>query len=281
MRLTLLGTGTPIPAPARRGPSQAVEVGNETLLIDCGSGVVQQLLAAQINPATVRNILITHHHSDHTIDLAQFLFSGWVMGWWERPPAIYGPLGTAEFVQRLLHAYERDINFRLQAGEQPLERLVPSSTDISSGWSLEGDGWRATAFAVEHEPVDPAFGFRVDSGRRSLVVSGDTHPCEGLIRNAQNTDLLVHEVYWTHGAAARKQDVTDAAVLARMEAIDRYHTGSEEVGRVAAAAGAKALALSHILFRGGSPSNLIEDVQRDYRGPITVPEDLTRFDLEG
>ena len=280
MRLTTLGTGTPIPDPARRGPSQVVQSGDDALLIDCGSGVVQQLVAARIDPGSIRNVLITHHHSDHTIDLAHFLFTGWVMGWWKQPPAIYGPPGTAEFVRRLLLAFELDINFRLQAREQPLERLVPVCIDIEAGWVLEGNDWRVAAFGVEHEPVHPAFGFRVESGRRSAVVSDDTHPCESLIRNAMETDLLVHEVYWTAGAEARKQGVSDEASLARMTAIDAYHTGSEELGRVATDCGARALALSHVLFRGGGPEDLLSDVRRDYRGPVTVAEDLMAFDLE-
>jgi ribonuclease Z len=278
MRVTLLGTGSPIPDPSRRGPSQIIEAGNDAILIDCGSGVVQNIIAAGVAPQSIRQVLITHHHSDHTVDLAHLLFSGWVMGWWERPPAIFGPPGTEEFVRRLLHAYEIDINFRLAAGEQPLEKLVPEVTDITAGWRSEGDGWRVGAFAVQHEPVEPAFGFRFEAGSRSVVISGDTHECDSIVSNANDTDLLIHEVYWKKGAEQRKQGATGPG-LARMEAIDRYHTGSDAVGRVAADANAKALVLSHILFRGGTPDDLLDDVRRDYRGTARVGADLMSFEL--
>ncbi len=279
MRVTLLGTGTPIPDPARRGPSQVIHAGRDAILIDCGSGVTQNLLAAGVSPGSIRHILITHHHSDHTIDLAHFLFSGWVMGWWKQPPDVYGPPGTEEFVRRLLHAFELDINFRLRAREQPLENLVPQVTDIASGWRLEGDGWRVQAIGVEHAPVEPSFAFRIDAGSRSVAVSGDTHPCDGILQAADGVDLLIHEVYWRPGAEARKHGVTGDA-LARMQAIDSYHTASDELGQVAASANVRALVLSHILFRGGAAENLLADVRRDFGGPVTLGTDLMSFDLE-
>jgi ribonuclease Z len=280
MRLTLLGTGTPIPDPARRGPSQVVQIGDQALLIDCGSGVTQQLLAANVAPGSIRNVLITHHHSDHTIDLAHFLFSGWIMRWWHQPPAVWGPPGTAEFVRRLFHAYELDLAVRMKGERLSWEQLAPACTDIDAGWSLDGDGWRIAAFAVDHAPVEPAFGFRVDAGRGSLAISGDTRPSDSLITAAQGVDLLVHEVFWRSGALARRQGVTDPEALARIETIDSYHTGSHEAGKVAERAGAKALALSHILFRGGSASDLEADIRRDYHGPIAVGVDLMSFDIE-
>jgi ribonuclease Z len=44
MKLTLLGTGTPRPDPARAGPSQLIQVGDDRLLVDCGSGAVRRLV---------------------------------------------------------------------------------------------------------------------------------------------------------------------------------------------------------------------------------------------
>lgn len=279
MRLTLLGTGTPIPDPARRGPAQVVQVGDDAILIDAGSGVVQQLVAAGVRPGSLRCIVITHHHSDHTIDLAHLLFTGWTMQWWRRPPPVFGPPGTAEFVQRLFHAFERDIAFRIQTELQGWDELAPACTDIAAGWRCQGRDWQISAFAVDHEPVAPAFGFRVDAGSRAIVVSGDTRPSENLVRHARGVDLLVHEVYWKAGALARRQHAADPIALARMLNIDGYHTDSEAVGRVAAEADVKALALSHILFRGGGPDDLLADVRAGYRGPASVGADLMAFDL--
>src|SRR5215216_6088545 len=264
VRLTLLGTGTPIPDPARRGPSQVIEVGDELVLVDAGAGALHRLIEAGYGvrgavgrPAKpIRRIAITHLHSDHITGLADLLWCGWIMRWWDEPPAVAGPPGIAEFLRRLFHAFEYDIDVRLKGERLKREWLVPAVEEIGEGWTADGDGWRLTGFRVDHAPVDEAFGFRLDAGSRSVVISGDTRPSENLIRHARGADLLVHEVYWRRGALALRERLTDPDTIARRDTIDGYHTHSEELGPIAAAADAKHLVLSHVLFRGGAPADL-------------------------
>src|SRR3954470_9787782 len=70
-RVTLLGTGTPIPDPDRFGPSTLVEAGNQKLLFDAGRGATIRL--RQINPSKgaimskIDALFVTHYHSDHTL----------------------------------------------------------------------------------------------------------------------------------------------------------------------------------------------------------------------
>ena len=279
MRLTLLGTGTPIPDPRRRGPSQVIEVGGRLVLVDCGSGVVHRLLEAGYARPVISRIAVTHLHSDHIVGLADLLWTGWIIRWWDEPPPIAGPPGTAALVRGLLAALSYDIDVRVKGERLRREWLEPRVEEIDEGWSAEGDGWRLTGFRVEHEPVDQAFGFRLDADGGSVVISGDTRPSENLIRHAQGAGLLVHEVYWRRGAAALRSGVTDPDALVRRETIDSYHTHSEDVGKVAARAEVKHLVLSHILFRGGSPADLLADIEPDFRRPVTVGEDLYVFDI--
>lgn len=284
MKLTLLGTGTPIPDPARRGPSQVVEAGNDLVLIDAGSGVLHRLLEAGYVPGgpgspekPIRRIALTHLHSDHITGLPDLLWAGWIMRWWEEPPAVAGPPGTRTFVERLLQAFEYDVRVRQQGERLRREWLVPSIEEIEEGWHEEGDGWRLTGFRVDHAPVDEAFGFRVDADAGSIVISGDTRPSDNLIRYAQGADLLVHEVYWRRGAERTLGAITDPDEQARRSAINWYHTHSEDVGAVAAQAEAKQLVLSHILFRGGTAADLLADIAPHYPRPVTVGEDLQTF----
>ena len=277
MKLTLLGTGAPPPDPKRRGPSEVIEVGPSALLFDCGSGVAQRLVEAGIAGGHLQQVFITHLHSDHIIDLAQLLYCGWIMQWWQRPPPIAGPPGTRSFIERLLHAYEYDIEVRRRGEGLPLEALLPAIEEVEEGWIAEGDDWQVRAFRVNHEPVDEAFGYRIEAGGAAIVLSGDTRPSENLVRHAQGADLLLHEVYGREGAQRRRQGVTDPATLARWDLIDGYHTASDEVGRVAREAGAQRLVLNHVLLRGGSAQALQEEVERDYRGAV-LGEDLMQFD---
>jgi ribonuclease Z len=287
MKLTLLGTGTPIPDPARRGPSQVVEVGDDLLLVDAGAGVLHRLLEAGYGVAgaagrparAIRRIAITHLHSDHITGLADLLWCGWIMRWWDAPPAIAGPPGTAEFVRRLLHAFQYDIDVRLRGERLKREWLAPAVEEIEEGWTSEGDGWRLAGFRVDHAPVDEAFGFRLDADGGAVVISGDTRPSENLVRHAHGADLLVHEVYWKRGAEAMRARLTDPEQIARRETIDGYHTHSEELGPLAARAEAKHLVLSHILFRGGTPADLRADIEPSFARPVTVGEDLMTFEV--
>lgn len=287
MKLTLLGTGTPIPDPRRRGPSQVIEAGNDLLLVDCGSGAMHRLVEAGYLPGgpgplvrPLRRIALTHLHSDHITGLPDLLWAGWVMRWWDQPPLIAGPPGTAAFVQGLLAAFAYDIEVRGRGERLKTEWLIPQTIEIDEGWRDEGHGWRLTGFRVEHEPVDQAFGFRIDDdGGRSVVISGDTRPSENLIRQAHGADLLVHEVYWAPGARALRDTLTDPDLIARRQTIDSYHTSSAELGAVAARAEAGQLVLSHILFRGGTAADLIADIAPRFSRPVTAGADLQSFDL--
>ena len=76
MELTLLGTGTPHPNPLRADPSQHIQLGSSSVLVDCGSGVARRMVEGGKHPVELDYIFVTHMHSDHTIDLAHLLISG-------------------------------------------------------------------------------------------------------------------------------------------------------------------------------------------------------------
>jgi len=277
MKLTILGTGSPLPNVQRRGPSQVVECGDDVILVDCGAGALHRLVEAGFATLPLKAIAFTHLHSDHVTGILDVLWAGWIQRRWKEPMTIYGPPGTRHFIDYLIEAMDYDI--RVRTGEVlKREDLLPRVAEIEEGWSVQGADWRLSAFRVEHLPVDQAFGFRFDQDSTSVVISGDTKYSENLIRHAQGADLLVHEVYWTRGLREAAAAATDPAEKARFELLPTYHTGSEEVGKVASGANARHLVLSHII-RPRPDADFASDIRPDYGGKLTVAEDLMTFEV--
>src|SRR5256885_11084285 len=102
LRATLLGTGSPPPNPRRRGPATLLSLDDERFLVDAGSGVGAQLVQAGLRPCDWPRIFITHHHSDHTIDLGHLLITRWIVGQ-DAPFEIWGPAGARRPVDRAVH----------------------------------------------------------------------------------------------------------------------------------------------------------------------------------
>src|SRR5436309_1276883 len=93
LRATLLGTGAPPPNPDRHGPATLVSGGGERFLVDAGAGVGLQLVRHGLRAYDWPRVLLTHGHSDHTIDLGHLLISRWIAGQ-SAPFEVWGPAGT-------------------------------------------------------------------------------------------------------------------------------------------------------------------------------------------
>jgi len=163
---------------------------------------------------------------------------------------------------------------RVRGGEA--RRWSPEVEEFEEGWTLSGSDWRLTAFRVDHQPVDQAFGFRFDQDSTSIAISGDTKPCDNLVAHAAGASILVHEAYL---ARSMEQDLARAsgeAERSRFELLRSYHTSSHEVGVIAARANVQKLVLSHI-YVGRSwpdePNHFLEDV-RPHFANTRVGEDL-------
>lgn len=251
----LTGTGTPAVLPHRFGPSTVLRSGKEVMVVDCGNGTAYQLARLGIGLREVTHIFITHHHVDHNVDLGFLLMSPWVQREPYLPPYVIGPVGTLEYVNRILAAHDYDVRARLPHGYKP-SKLAPYVVEIDNGDVIHGGNWRTTAFRVDHTPVDQAFGYRFETRARSVVVSGDTTPCDNLIDFAQDADVLIHEAIFPGFG------------------IPEYHTLSTDVGKVASKTQAKHLVLTHLIPGDLDDERWLEHAQQHYGGPITIGRDL-------
>ena len=195
MRVTLLGTGTPFPSAERFGSAILVEVADKRLLFDCGRGVVIRLTQAEVNPKEIDALFLTHLHSDHVVGIPDLWLSGWFLGR-SKPLPIWGPPGTRSMAEHLVQAFGFDIRIR-QAPPDPLpaKSVEIDAKEIEQG-EIYNDGLqRVSAFLVDHGTVKPAFGYRVDCGGHSVVISGDTKFCQNLVDFARGADCLIHAAW--------------------------------------------------------------------------------------
>ena len=196
LKVVLLGTGVGPPVNLRQyGASTLVEAGGRRFLFDCGRGATMRLAQAGIPLGTVTQVFLTHLHSDHVIQLPDLLLAGWGGGQRAVPLKIWGPTGTRAMMAHLQQAFDFDIRMRRDVVEHlnPAGIQVVSREVTTDGVVFAERGVTVTAFLVDHGPVAPAFGYRVDYGEHSVVLSGDTRVSENLVRHARGADVLVHE----------------------------------------------------------------------------------------
>jgi len=270
-RVTLLGTGNPRPSIDRFGPAILVEAGDTRLLFDCGRGVAQRLFQIDGAPLlrSIDAVFLTHLHSDHVVGLPDLWLTGWLFGRHD-PLPVFGPKGTAEMATHLSAAFAFDLKVRQQDEGLPPNGSRLKARDGAPGVLFQHAGLSVVAFEVDHGPVRPAFGYRIEFAGRKVVLSGDTRATDVVAARAKGADLLVHEVIAPE-AERRLAAVTDPKTIERILA---RHATPEECGRLFAKARPRLAVYSHIVPSPATDEDLLPATRKFYDGPLEVGRDL-------
>ena len=282
IKVTLLGTGAPVPLIERFGPATFVEAGGQKFLFDCGRGAAQRLWQLKIPLGQINMMLLTHLHSDHTVGIPDVWLTGWIpaaYGSRKSPFRVRGPSGTKDMMAYLEKAYAWDIRIRNQEQNKADSGILVEAMDISEGVVFNSEGVKITAFLVDHSDfIDSALGYRIDYAGHSVVISGDTRYCENLIKFAKGADVIIHEV-----AAATKEAMQSSALIRQ---ILGFHTSPEDAGRVFAQVKPKLAVYTHIILLTNSPSvpppslnDLTQRTGTTYTGALQIGEDLMSIEI--
>ena len=295
LHLYLCGSGSPLPDPARAGPCIGVLAGDRAFIFDVGGGSIRRLTRMGFPTGRTEKLYLSHLHSDHFDGLGELMVGAWVGGSRSTPLPVAGPIGVAEITDGFNAAYRIDSTYRMAHHGPAVANpagygLAPEVIDLPSGPGAravlldEGD-LQITAFLVNHSPVEPAYGFRIDYKGRSAVISGDTVYSDNLVSVAEGADILFHEALNAEMVAAMSKAAGEAgaAALSKVFAdILDYHASPMDAARAAEAAGVERLVIYHIV--PPLPSKLLYPVflkgtGAAYSGKIDIGEDGMLYSL--
>lgn len=272
-RVVILGTGTPVPDYTRSGPGVAVIHKGQAYVFDAGGGMVQRAIEArdklgikELNPTSICCLFFTHLHSDHTLDYVELVNTLW----WRRDAKLraWGPTGLKSMTEGMYQLMAADISIRT-SGLQPVKHpdfYQVDVTEIDDGIVYKKDGVIIEAFSVPHGDIKPAFGYKISTPDKSIVISGDTSYSEKLLVMSKGVDLLIHEV------------ISDKGLSTRSYFWQKYHraahTSTTMLAKLASKAKPKKLVLYHALFYGTSEQELLEEIRAHYDGEVVIANDL-------
>jgi ribonuclease BN (tRNA processing enzyme) len=275
-KLILLGTGGgPRPRKASSGSAQVIVINGAAYVVDCGDGVARQLVFANVPLPSLRHIFLTHQHSDHTADYGNLIWLAWTTGLRTRVDT-WGPPPLQKMTELFFEMNATDIKARTaDEGRIPLPPLVHAHEITKRGVVIQDDNVKVTAALVPHPPMVPAFAYRFDARDRSIVISGDTARSDSVVELAKGADVLVHTAYYLPAVDRLVARVPNAASL--KQSIVNGQTSAEDAGRVAQAAGVKALVLSHLIPPDDADITdqmWIDAARTTFKGTIIVGKDL-------
>ena len=280
-RVTLLGTGVPIPSPDRFGPCTLIECGDQKFLVDAGRGAAIRLYQLKIPIGRIDVQLLTHYHSDHVSCVADIWLTGWLeshFGTRKTPYRVIGPTGAKRLMENLERAYADDIKIRVADEKLPLSGIAVDVSEYDrDGVVHDKNGVRVIAFEVDHgDVIKPCYGYRFEYGGRVAVLSSDTRYNQNVIKHGMGADLLVHEV-----ASARPVLMKEAYI----QRIIAHHTTPYDCGRVFAQTRPKLAAFTHIVqlasptIPPSSLDDMMAEARKTYDGPLEMGEDLMSFEI--
>lgn len=259
LHVYVCGSGSPLADTERAGPCLAVLAGREAFVFDAGSGSIRKLGRMGFPMDRLKAAFLTHLHSDHIDGVGELLLQAWIAGSRAEPLPVYGPEGTQRVIAGLTEAYSLDSSYRIAhhgpvaanpTGFGGSAMPVPLAEGQPVAVVYEAEGVRITVTHAIHDPVKPAYAYRIDYKGRSVTISGDTVYAPDIVALAKGSDVLFHEalnpaMVGTMQRALEKAGRKNTAKI--MADIPGYHASPEDAARAASDAGVQALIYFHLV----------------------------------
>ncbi len=293
LHVYLIGSGGPINNNTRVAPCIAVMCAGEFFLFDVGPGSYRNVDLMRLPTIYLSAIFLTHFHSDHIGDLGEANVLS-CAGGRTKPLDIYGPEGVEKVVNGFIMAYEQDTKYRNDHhGDEVfnLKAAIPISKTIKlpdpkeKELVFDKDGLKVYAFEVDHTPVVPALGYRIEYGGNVVVITGDTIKTENLVKHSKNADILFSEAISFDMidnalVALKRQNVTRAVKI--MTDIKDYHMSPVIAAELAKEAEVKKIVYVHVvpaLQNEKIEQAFLKGVSDVFTGEVVLGKDMMKFRL--
>jgi ribonuclease BN (tRNA processing enzyme) len=266
----IIGSGNPQLSAKRAGPSLLVQYKDKQFLVDCGPGSVAGLLKAGVEPGKIKNMLFTHHHTDHDADYWSFSIGGWGYPGGRRELNLVGPVGTKTLHKITLDFYKKDLDYRIKIvgfPEDGMRTKVNIRELKGDSEHFELDGVKITTLAVPH--TIETYAYRFDAGGQSIVISGDLKYTPEFAPFAKGADIVIFD-------GQMSVDFSDlppqAAEMIKGNLL-KSHISNLEIAKVAAAASPEKFVLTHLSGSMDLTGNTRLYREAGYKGEVIQAED--------
>ena len=293
LHMAICGAGGPMPAPNASGPCVMVIAGQRVFVVDVGTDSPRNIGRMGYQIGDVEAVFLTHFHSDHLDGLGELATLRWAAGDHTSPLPVHGPRGVEKVVEGFNLAYSHDFIYRNEhhgdsvaplsgAGMQAKVFDKPAEGELAV---LIDDGTlKVEALAVQHNPVEPAVGYRFQYKERSILITGDTIKSANIEHFAQGVDLLVHEALAPNLVKLMNKVASETGneVMAKVthDILD-YHASPVEAAETAKAADVGHLVYYHIvppLVMPGQKALYLNGADKVFE-PYSIGEDGLSFSL--
>ena len=294
LSLGLLGTSASRPTVERNVSSIALVREGETMLFDCGEGTQRQMMRYGVS-FSLRDIFFTHFHADHVIGVIGLMRTMALQGRTDSL-RLWGPKSAARHLKRAEQFGVDRLTFPVEIEELEPDQAVRRKDYSVVAFGVEHGPGPAMGYALVEDdrkgrfdpdrareigiPEGPLWGkihrgetITLDDGRvipsselvgpprpgRTVVVTGDTRPCDATVSRARAADLLVHEATFGDEEAER--------------AVETGHSTAREAAIVARQSGCRRLLLTHFSARYSRDATELEAQARAEFPNVTIGKD--------
>ncbi|MEM5811533.1 MAG: ribonuclease Z [Candidatus Aenigmatarchaeota archaeon] len=302
IRITFLGTVSGIPSTNRNQPAICIEYFGKNhycYLFDCGENTQVQFMKSEISFMKIDCIFITHLHADHFAGLIP-LIQTMNLEKREEPLKIFSPdverlanaINILSYYKPKFKIEFINVNYKKQELTKiienedveifsiPVVHSIPAvaycfkekdkyNIDVNKlkKLGLKRGKWleeikKHGKYYIDEKEIKIEDIANLKIGKK-IVYSGDTRPCEQIVKIAENADILIH----------------DGTFFEEEDANGLYHTDFKQAIEIAKKANVKMLVFTHVSRRYRNLEELEKEAKNEFKNCI-VAKDLMKIILK-